>query len=353
MFTVRCVHRSFAFESLLSAPCAHCRSGPCRSPLHIRETDTSDERLTSATMISNRPVLVVGAGPVGLSAAAFLALSGTPVRVIDSNAGPTKLSKALVLWRRSIMTLDPLIPREHWLTVGCNVKGAYFGDEGAVVRHINLANPSGTPEQLYLRNGKAHELPAGCLVSQADVEAALVEVLQQKFGITVERNTTLASFHVSDDSQYVTCTLQSTDSSSTQEEQLEVSHLIGCDGARSAVRKQLGISFQGCTLDQHWWLADVVYEVQDGINLKRPQQEAERVPMQDSLLLCTSSVGVIGVIPVAGREGLVRIIWNAGKLCYSIGMVNIWVVVPSCTVLLVEAVVGASCSSCHLILPLR
>ena len=40
------------------------------------------------------PVLVVGAGPVGLTAALMLARHGTPVRIIDQNDGPTTLSKA-------------------------------------------------------------------------------------------------------------------------------------------------------------------------------------------------------------------------------------------------------------------
>ncbi len=46
-------------------------------------------------------VFVIGAGPVGLTTALMLARHGTPVRIIDSNEGQTKLSKALVLWKRT------------------------------------------------------------------------------------------------------------------------------------------------------------------------------------------------------------------------------------------------------------
>jgi len=53
-------------------------------------------------------VLVVGAGPVGLTAALMLARHGTPVRIIDQNDGQITLSKAWVLWRRTLQVLDAL-----------------------------------------------------------------------------------------------------------------------------------------------------------------------------------------------------------------------------------------------------
>lgn len=269
-------------------------------------------------MAGSRPVLAVGAGPVGLTAAAFLAHFGTPVRVIDSNAAPTNLSKALVLWRRSILTLDPLIPHEYWLKVGCPVNGAYFGDEGAAVGHVKIANPSGMPEDVLERDGKTHALPAGYLVTQADVEGALVNVLHDKYGITVERDTTLASFEMSSDRKFVSCVFQpgrqKNQQKQQQQQRYEYSHVIACDDARSTVRKQLGISFPGRILDQRWLLADVTYTIQDGINPKKPQQEVERAPLRDALLMNTTSVGLVGLLPVAGRQGLVRIIWNAGDL---------------------------------------
>jgi len=55
-------------------------------------------------------VFVIGAGPVGLTTALMLARHGTPVRIIDSNEGQTKLSKALVLWKRTLQVLDPILP---------------------------------------------------------------------------------------------------------------------------------------------------------------------------------------------------------------------------------------------------
>ena len=52
------------------------------------------------------PILVVGAGPVGLSMAMALKSMEVPVRIIDRGTKPTELSKALVIWARTLEVLD-------------------------------------------------------------------------------------------------------------------------------------------------------------------------------------------------------------------------------------------------------
>jgi len=51
-------------------------------------------------------VLIVGAGPVGLTLAAELTRYGVPVRIVDRAAARTDRSKALVLWSRSLELLE-------------------------------------------------------------------------------------------------------------------------------------------------------------------------------------------------------------------------------------------------------
>jgi len=55
-------------------------------------------------------VLVVGAGPVGLTMAAEAARYGLSVRVVDKNAARTDKSKAIVLWARTLELLDHMEP---------------------------------------------------------------------------------------------------------------------------------------------------------------------------------------------------------------------------------------------------
>ena len=51
-------------------------------------------------------VLIVGAGPVGLTMAAELARFGVSVRIVDKAAQRTDKSKAVVLWSRTLELLD-------------------------------------------------------------------------------------------------------------------------------------------------------------------------------------------------------------------------------------------------------
>jgi len=54
----------------------------------------------------SKPILIVGAGPVGMTMASELARFGVPVRIIDKSAQRTDKSKALVMWSRTLELLD-------------------------------------------------------------------------------------------------------------------------------------------------------------------------------------------------------------------------------------------------------
>ena len=54
----------------------------------------------------NVPVLIIGAGPVGMTMASELARFGLPVRIVDKAVHRTDKSKALVIWSRTLGLLD-------------------------------------------------------------------------------------------------------------------------------------------------------------------------------------------------------------------------------------------------------
>jgi 2-polyprenyl-6-methoxyphenol hydroxylase-like FAD-dependent oxidoreductase len=68
-------------------------------------------------------VLIVGAGPTGLTAAVELARRGIPVRIVDRNAGPTPLSKAVGIQAHSLELLEPSGVTERLLAAGLRLLG--------------------------------------------------------------------------------------------------------------------------------------------------------------------------------------------------------------------------------------
>ena len=64
------------------------------------------------------PILIVGAGPVGLTMAAELARFGVAVRIIDKSPHPTETSKALVVWSRTLELIDRMGCTQAFLDAG-------------------------------------------------------------------------------------------------------------------------------------------------------------------------------------------------------------------------------------------
>lgn len=182
-------------------------------------------------------VLIAGAGPVGLTAAHRIARHRVPVRIIDLAEAPTQLSKALVVWRRTLQVLDGSIGFERFLAAGHEARKVSFSARGKSIGTIDLKS-------------KQHELPAGVFIPQSETERILIEALEAQ-QIPVERNTRLVDFIP--DSEGVTCQLEGPEGT----EQVRCSWLIGCDGAHSTVRHGLKIDFPGEAVDRRWILGDV------------------------------------------------------------------------------------------------
>ena len=169
-------------------------------------------------------VLVAGAGPVGLAMAVELARYGVSVRIVDKAAQRTDKSKALVLWSRTLELLD---------AAGCSRS---LIDAGRKVSAVSLVEGSKQIGHLTL-DGVASPHPYALMLPQSETERLLDEHLNA-LGVQVERSVELTQFAASPDQ--VVSTLRHADG---HEEKLETRWLIGCDGAHSTVRHQLGMEF--------------------------------------------------------------------------------------------------------------
>jgi len=183
-------------------------------------------------------ILIVGAGPVGLTMAAELARFGQPVRIIDRVSHATETSKALALWSRTLELMDRMGCTGGFLKAGLKVHGVSLHSHGHALAHARF-------DDIHSPYNFALMLP------QSETEKLLTAHLST-YGIAVEREVELVSFVQRP--AVVETRLRHADG---HEEIFMTPWLIGCDGAHSTVRHGLGIEFAGSTLDDDWLLADV------------------------------------------------------------------------------------------------
>jgi len=178
------------------------------------------------------PVLVVGAGPVGLTVATELARRGVPVRCVDRAPAPSTLSKALLVWPRTLQVLRGL------------------GDAEAIARRsmpLDSFRYYSSARQIARIGFNARTRPV--ILPQPDIEDVLRDALTVAGG-KPEWNTGLIG--LTQEPDRVRATLAT--GAGTVEE--EFRYVVGCDGAGSTVRSLLGLDFDGMTYPNTFMLAD-------------------------------------------------------------------------------------------------
>jgi 2-polyprenyl-6-methoxyphenol hydroxylase-like FAD-dependent oxidoreductase len=184
-------------------------------------------------------VLIIGAGPVGMTMASELARYGIAIRIVDKTAQRTDKSKALVLWSRTLELLDRGGGSAPFVESGFKVDAVNFiaGDD-KVVGHVSMTSVRSP-------------YPYALMLPQSETERLLEERLRE-LGIAVEREIEVAGFKSAENGVEVVAR-----HADGREETVTVDWLIGCDGAHSLVRHTLGATFEGETLKSDWLLADV------------------------------------------------------------------------------------------------
>lgn len=190
--------------------------------------------------MKNVDVLVVGAGPTGLTLACDLVRRGLSVVLVDAASAPSDKSRAIAVHARTLELLEPLRATERLLARGKVVTGVTIWACGEPVLRADFDE---------LDSRFQHVL----MVSQVEVEAVLTERLTS-LGGAIDRGAALVSFQ--QDGTGVTVTLERGGETGVRE-QLRAAWLVGCDGAHSAVRKLLALPFEGETYEDEFVLGDV------------------------------------------------------------------------------------------------
>ncbi|WP_406265152.1 FAD-dependent monooxygenase [Streptomyces sp. NBC_00191] len=218
-------------------------------------------------------VLVAGAGPVGLTAAAELRRRSVACRIVDRLPARLPFAKAVGIQPRTLEIWDRMGLVRAALDAAVPMRGQLTYVNGTEQSRIDLALPP--------------EVPYGfAALPQYETERILDEFLA-RFGTRIERGTALVSF--SQDADGVTSRLVT---SSGSEEEVRSRFLVGCDGAHSVVRKALGLTFEGGAFPQEYMLADVEadWDLPHGYGVRAMHRGADGVV--DDLLVC---------IPLPGR----------------------------------------------------
>lgn len=195
-------------------------------------------------------VLIAGAGPVGLTMALLLARKGISLRIVDEAPARTDLSKALVVWSRTLELLEIEGLAQPLLDAGMPAHGVHLWDESAPLVSLDFG-------EARARTG----YPFALMIPQRDTERIL-EAHLARFGVTVERRVALTGFDADDAGVTARLSHGGLDGGGgASVETCRADWLLGCDGAHSTVRHNLPAArFDGDTLPTRWMLADVALD---------------------------------------------------------------------------------------------
>jgi 2-polyprenyl-6-methoxyphenol hydroxylase-like FAD-dependent oxidoreductase len=192
-------------------------------------------------------VLIAGAGPVGLSAALALATAGIPVRVFEQEPDLLDDPRATTFHPPTLDMLEPYGVVEPMLA------------HGVVCPHWQIRwHPSGERavfDLTLLKNDTRHPYRLQC--DQMHLARALLEKLRAQPLAKIEFNAGVKD--VTQDASGVSITV----ARGGRDETVRGSWLIGADGAHSAVRKSLGLAFEGSTYPETNLIVTVRFPFED------------------------------------------------------------------------------------------
>ncbi len=189
--------------------------------------------------VAEHSVVVVGAGPVGLSLAIDLAQRGHCVVLLDDADRIGEGSRAICFSKRSL---------EYWDRLGI---GQRMVDKGVVWSVGKIFHGHSQLYQFNLLPEEGHKRPAFINLQQFYAEAYLVDRVGALPRIDLRWRNKAVGLEQRND--YVALAIETPDGPY----QVHAQHVIACDGARSSLRKMVGAEFSGQVFEDQFLIADV------------------------------------------------------------------------------------------------
>ncbi|MGB9182092.1 MAG: FAD-dependent monooxygenase [Pyrinomonadaceae bacterium] len=216
-------------------------------------------------------VIIIGAGPTGLSLACQLIRYGIDFVIVEKNEGVTSFSKALGVHARTLEIYEQLGLAEKAVERGVIAGKVRLLEGGEIRGEVNLSNVgqglSAYPFMLVLEQNKNEQLLYEYMQSHGkDVlwQAELESFTQTEAGVAARIRNGVGASQI-----------------------IEGKYLAGCDGPKSPVRHALGLSFEGSTFERLFYVADVQIDWKFG---------------HDALHVCLAKNSVVAFFPMRGEN---------------------------------------------------
>jgi len=198
----------------------------------------SQEQLHQA--VKRHPVVIVGAGPVGLTQALDLASRGVASVVLDEDNTVSVGSRAVCYAKRTLEIWDRLGLGEEFANRGIQWKvgKVFFKDDLAY--------------QFDLLPEEEHKMPAMINFQQYHLEERLVKACADSGMVDLRWNHKILSLKQAD--SHVSLNVETPDGIY----KIEADWLVACDGANSSIRGMVGAEFSGQYFQDRFLIADVV-----------------------------------------------------------------------------------------------
>jgi 3-(3-hydroxy-phenyl)propionate hydroxylase len=188
---------------------------------------------------AEHPVVVVGAGPVGLSFAIDLAQRGHQVVLLDDADRIGEGSRAICFSKRAL---------EYWDRLGV---GQRMVDKGVVWNVGRIFHGNSELYQFNLLPEPGHKRPAFINLQQFHAEAYLVDRVNELPDISLRWRNKVTALEQRND--HVVLMIETPDGPY----RLSAQYVIACDGARSSLRRMVGAEFSGRVFEDQFLIADV------------------------------------------------------------------------------------------------
>ena len=212
------------------------------------------------------PVLIVGAGPTGLTLAIAVARRGIPFRLIDREAVRAVTSRAIGTQARTVEVFRVMGIPETALEPAARPRALRFAERDRTLARLVLDDRQGAARLISM--------------DEFDTERVLEQRLEE-LGGRIERSTELSGFRI--DRDRVIAAQRGPNGAA----QVPLRFLVGADGAHSTVRHQAGIEFTGETYPERFLLADL------DLDWELPHDEGH-IGIGDD--------GLVVVIPLPGKR---------------------------------------------------